>query len=120
MKKKCLALVIVVLMIASCATIADLQAAWNKLTPDGKARIIAGGFQEQLTTLFDQGKAYVTANPDKQEIWKGQVVPCFDVANKSLRTYMISQSGTPEQIYKEIPPLIQSVITALKAMGVEL
>lgn len=119
MKRKLCLAVLVMFVLASCASMANLQVGWNKLTPDGKARIIASGFQTQLDTLFDTGKAYVVANPDKLPMWKSQVVPAFDTCNKALKVYMVSQS-TPEAIYKEIPPLLKSVIASLKAMGVTL
>lgn len=109
----------VVTLLMGCASMANLQEAWNKLTPDGKARIIASGFQTQLDTLFDTGKAYVTANPDKQAVWKAQVVPAFDTCNKALRVYMIGNT-TPEEVYNAIPPLLESVVKSLKAMGVSL
>jgi len=109
----------VVTLLMGCASMANLQEAWNKLTPDGKARIIASGFQTQLDTLFDTGKAYVTANPDKQAVWKAQVVPAFDTCNKALRVYMVG-NATPEKIYSEMPPLLESVVKSLKAMGVQL
>lgn len=118
-KRKLVLLVLIAMVLSSCASMANLQEAWNKLTPDGKARIIASGFQTQLDTLFDTGKAYVVANPDKQTVWKTQAVPAFDTCNKALRVYMIGNT-TPEEVYNAIPPLLESVVKSLKAMGVSL
>lgn len=109
----------VVTLLMGCASMANLQEAWNKLTPDGKARIIASGFQTQLDTLFDTGKAYVTAHPEHLALWKQQVIPQFDTCNKALRVYMLGNT-TPEAIYKEIPPLIEAIVKSLKLMGVKL
>ena len=119
MKRKICLAIVMMLVLTSCASMANLQEAWNKLTPDGKARIIASGFQTQLDTLFDTGKTYVTANPDKQAVWKAQAIPAFDTCNKALKVYMVG-NATPEKIYSEIPPLLESVVKSLKAMGVKL
>ena len=118
-KRKLVLLVLIAMVLSSCASMANLQESWNKLTPDEKARIISSGFQTQLDTLFDTGKAYVVANPDKQAVWKTQAVPAFDTCNKALRVYMIGNT-TPEEVYNAIPPLLESVVKSLKAMGVSL
>lgn len=116
----------VVTLLMGCASMANLQEAWNKLSPNNKARIVVGGFQDQLNTLFDLGKAYVTAHPDKLPMWKGQIIPAFDTANKMLRGYILllgSIDGgmvTPEQLYKEIPPIILSITKLLTSMGVKI
>jgi hypothetical protein len=86
-----------------------------------KARIVVGGFQDQLNTLFDVGKSYVASHPDKVIEWKTKVIPAFDTANKSLRGYIVAigmGTATPEAIFKEIPPLIISVVGLMQAMGV--
>ena len=120
-------LFVLVVFMAGCASfgayMADLQSKWNKLTPNEKALIVVGGFQDQLSTLFATGKSYVAANPAKTEEWKTSVVPAFDTANRALKNYIIligQGKCTPELVFKEIPPLVQSVITLLQAMGVKI
>lgn len=122
-QKRTILVVLMIFFLMSCTTIATLQQQWNKLTPNEKARIVVGGFQDQLNTLFDIGKAYVDKNPDKLPVWKSQVVPAFDTANKALKGYIIligAGTATPEMLYKEIPPVIKSVISLLTNMGVKL
>jgi hypothetical protein len=121
MKTKICIIAAVIMVLAGCASVADLQTAWNKLTPNDKARIVVGGFQDQLNNLFDIGKGYVASHPEKATEWKTKVIPAFDTANKGLRGYIVAigmGTATPEAIFKEIPPLIVSVVTLLQTMGV--
>jgi ABC-type Fe3+-hydroxamate transport system substrate-binding protein len=120
--KRSICLFFVLVLLAGCATMTNLQTSWNKLTPNDKARVVVGGFQDQLNNLFDIGKVYVLANPDKAEQWKTKVIPAFDTANKSLRTYIIMVgmgTATPEMVFKEIPAMITSITDLLKVMGVK-
>ncbi len=116
----------VVLTLMACASIVDLQAKWNKLSEPEKTRIILGGFQDQLDNLFQAGKAHVVVNPSQQVVWKQKVIPAFDTANKTLRGLTILASSidagnvTPQKVYETIPPLIQSVVKLMLAMGVKL
>jgi hypothetical protein len=99
---------------------AGIQEKWNALTPDEKARVVLNDLQSQLNTLFDTGKAYITANPQYQNKWKTQIVPAFDVANKSLASAMtLAKSGqlTPDQVYAQVQPVINSVINLLVSIG---
>jgi hypothetical protein len=121
MKRNICIIITLIVALVGCASVANLQTAWNKLTPNDKARIVVGGFQDQLNNLFDIGKSYVASHPDKVTEWKTKVIPAFDMANKSLRGYIVAigmGTATPEAIFKEIPPLIVSVVTLLQAMGV--
>jgi uncharacterized protein YceK len=121
MKVKSCFIVVIIMALVGCASVANLQTAWNKLTPNDKARIVVGGFQDQLNTLFDVGKSYVASHPDKAIEWKTKVIPAFDTANKSLRGYIVTigmGTATPEAIFKEIPPLIVAVVGLMQAMGV--
>ena len=111
-------LVMVLMMVVGC-----VSTQWNNLTTDQKARIIGGGMQTQLSNLFDTGKAYVTANPQSQEVWKTKAIPAFDVANKTLLEGLKSaKSGTisPEDIIGKVQPLIDSLRSLLTAMGIKL
>jgi ABC-type Fe3+-hydroxamate transport system substrate-binding protein len=121
MKTKICMIAVLIMALVGCATVANLQTAWNKLTPNDKARIVVGGFQDQLNNLFALGKSYVASHPEKATEWKTKVIPAFDTANKSLRGYIVAigmGTATPEAVFKEIPPLIVSVVTLLQAMGV--
>ena len=110
----------IVLTLVSCASVIDLQARWNKLSEPEKTRIILGGFQDQLDNLFEVGKAHVKANPNQQVVWKSKVIPAFDTANRTLRAFMTMASPSPEQVYKDMPVLIQSIVKLMLAMGVKL
>jgi hypothetical protein len=120
--KRSICLFFVLVLLAGCATMTNLQTSWNKLTPNDKARVVVGGFQDQLNNLFDLGRVYVLAHPEKAEQWKTKVIPAFDTANKSLRTYIIMVgmgTATPEMVFKEIPAMIVSVVDLLTVMGVK-
>jgi len=118
MKKKLLILLPIILALVACA---GVQEKWNKLTPDEKARIIIGDFQGQLDNLFDQGKAYVVAHPDKQELWKTKAIPAFSVANQSLASVITlgkTKPLTPDQVYAVVQANVNAVVTLLTQMGV--
>jgi len=109
--------ILLVLMLVACA---GVQEKWNALTPDEKARVVVSDIQAQLNTLFDTGKAYVMANPKYQDKWKGQIVPAFDLASKSLASATIlAKAGkiTPDQVYAQVQPVLNSVITLLISIG---
>jgi hypothetical protein len=116
-KFKFAVLAMVLLLVVACA---GIQEKWTALTPDEKGRVVLNDLQTQLNTLFDTGKAFIIANPKHQETWKGQIVPAFDMANKALRVSIeLSKTKpiTPEQVYAQIQPLINSVITLLVSIG---
>jgi len=127
--KKNIAVLVICISLLSCnygcalfnSAINDIQASWNKLTPNERARIVVGGFQDQLKTLFDLGKSYVSSHPEKQTEWKTKVVPAFDTANKSARGYITmvgAGTATPDTVFKEMTPLVVSIANLLTAMGV--
>ena len=112
-------IVLLAFVMTGCAT---FQEKWNGLSDQERARVIVGGVQKQLTDLFAAGKAYVAANPDKQDDWKNKVVPAFDTANKAVATYivMIGQGqATSEGAVKTLFPLLKSVIALMGAMGLD-
>ena len=105
-------------LLVACAT---TQEAWNKLTPDQKARIILNGMQDELNNMWTMGKNAVAAKPDYAQFWKEKVVPAFDVANKAINTAaQLAATGQlkPEDVYGQIQPLLNSIATLLTQMGV--
>jgi hypothetical protein len=114
------ALIIICMALVACQYIGTVQSKWSALTPDEKARIILSDMQGQLSNLFDQGKLYVTANPNYQDVWKGKIVPAFDVANKSLASAIAlgkTKGLTPDYIYQSVQPNIINVINLLVQIG---
>jgi len=112
--------IIPILLILTLVACAGVQEKWNTLTPDEKARVVISDIQAQLNTLFDTGKAYIMANPKYQEKWKKEIIPSFDVANKALASAMIlakAEKITPDQVYSQIQPLLNSVIALLVSIG---
>lgn len=115
--------VLYLVIVALCVGLfgcAGIQDKWNALSADEKARIVINDLQGQLNTLFDTSRAYVTANPKYQVDWKTKIVPAFDVANKSLLSAMtLAKSGqiTPDQVYAQIQPVMNSVINLLVSIG---
>ncbi len=110
-------ILLLVLVLVSCA---ELQKKWNALTPDEKARVIINDLQDQLTDAFDTGKAYVVANPKYQDRWKNEIVPAFDLANKSLASVVKmgqSQTLTPALVYKEVQGAVTNVMSLLIEIG---
>lgn len=123
MRRKSVAVAILLLfLVAGCATTQQMQDSWNKLTPNEKARIIVGGFQDSMESLFNTGKAYVTANPQHTDVWKQKAIPAFDAANKSIIVAInlcAAGGATPDVVYKSIQPTIEAVIAILRAIGVD-
>lgn len=116
-KLRILSVLLVFLLAASCA---GLQEKWNALTPDQKARIIINDLQEQLTTAFDQGKAYVTAKPQYQAKWKSEIIPAFDVANKALADAIAlgkAKPLTPAIVYEKVGNTVNNVLDLLIKIG---
>jgi hypothetical protein len=99
---------------------AGIQAKWNALTPDQKAQVIIGDLQGQLTNAFDQGKAYVAANPKYLDTWKTKAVPAFDQANKAIKAAIDlgkTKPLTPEYVYQTVQPRVVEAMSYLAAMG---
>jgi len=117
MKRKIFIPIMLAMFLISCATIQDQ---WNKLTPDEKARIIINDLQTQLSNLWDVGKAYVEANPKYLDEWKNKIVPMFDTANKNIKvaiTLSKLNQITPDMVYENIQPAINSIIVMLVQIG---
>ena len=120
MKRKVLMGMVNLVLLACLVSCAGIQEKWNVLTPDEKARIIVSDIQAQLNTLFDTSKAYVIANPKYQEKWRTQIIPAFDLTNESLASAMIlAKAGkiTPDQVYAQVQPILNSLITLLVSIG---
>jgi len=116
-KVKVVCLLMACLILAACA---GMQEKWDALTPDQKARIIVNDLQGQFNGLFDQGKAYVTAKPEHQALWKASIVPAFDQANKTIKT--VTEMGknkplTPDYVYQTINPRLVEVVAYLVRIG---
>jgi hypothetical protein len=108
----------VLALVVACA---GLQEKWNKLTPNEQARVIVGGFQKTMSSLFDTGKAYVAANPSKQVIWKTKAVPAFDAANQAIFLGIqmcIEGKGIPSKMYDSIGPAMKAIDDILLLMGI--
>ena len=67
-----------------CDTLGLNQDPWSKLSDDERSRFVVGGFQDTAAILFDAGKIFITAQPDKMAAWKNGVVPGADGINKLL------------------------------------
>lgn len=73
-----------------CATLGLGQDPWANMTDDARSRFIVGAFQDTGAILFDAGKIYITAQPDKMAAWKNTVVPSANEINillKDLETH---------------------------------
>lgn len=105
------------IVLVACA---GIQAKWNALTPDEKARIILNDFQGQLDNAFTQGKAYVTAKPELQVKWKTQIIPAFDVANKAIASAITlgkTKPLSPDVIYAQVQGQVTNVLNLLIQLG---
>ncbi len=121
MKRKAIPFLILIVLL-TCFACAGIQAKWQVLTPDAKARIVISDLQGQLDNLFTQGKAYVTANPSKQVEWKNKVNPSFDVANKALADVIAigkTKPLTPDFVYARVQNSINLVLSLLNTLGVK-
>jgi len=107
-----------VVLVLGCA--ADLQEKWNALSPGDQAKIILNQAQDQLTDSFRIGRDYVKSRPEFDGVWKSQIVPGFDVANKSILA-ALNMAGTgvvtPEKVYAEVMPLVKAVLDKLVEIG---
>lgn len=118
--KRLLAVTLIVMLCLALAC-TTMQQQWDKLTPDEKARVVIADMQNQLNTLFDTGKQYVTLHPEAKEVWKEKAVPAFDLANKALEAAIkisSTQGITPDELYQVVAPLIDKVLQILTDMGV--
>jgi len=121
MKRSVMSILLVLALCVCLASCASLKAAWQGLTPDQKARVVLDELQTQLDQNFDLAKNYVDAHPEYAEVWKAEVVPTFDLANKALKDVMdLAQKGeiTPEEVRSRVMPFVNKVVTYLVLMGV--
>ena len=112
--------VVIVMVLAGCA---GIQAKWNALTPDQKARIILSDMQGQVKNLFELGKAYVEANPDKRAMWQKQGLPAIEAANRALGQMIAAGATsplTPDKIYHHCQALVDIAFDAMRKMGVKI
>ena len=110
----------VLLLLVLVACTGTVQQQWNALAPADQAKIILNQAQDQLTDNFRISKEYIAARPQYQAIWKAEIVPAFDLANKSIKSGLnLAATGaiTPDKVYTEIMPLVKAVITKLVAIG---
>jgi len=121
MRKLALQILLCLVLVVGCATTQNnIQEQWEALAPDEKTRIVCSDLQGRIDSLLDSGIAYVAARPQYKEKWQKEIIPAFDVANKMLKTVMIlAQQGemTPDKVYAEIQPLINSIITLMVSIG---
>jgi hypothetical protein len=111
-------LVLLLAFLVACT--ATLQEQWNALTPKDQAMVVINQAQDQLTDNFRIGKDYVAAKPEYQAVWKAEIVPAFDLANKAVKSALnLATTGTitPDIVYKEVMPLVKVVLTKLVAIG---
>lgn len=120
MKKKLVLVLLLAVALIGCQYLGTIQAKWDKLTPDEKARVVINDLQGQLNGLFDTGKAYVVQKPEHQAMWKQTLVPAFDQTNKALRTVIDlgkTKPLTPEYVYQTVNPRINEIVAYLVKIG---
>ena len=120
MKRKLVVMLLGIMLLASLVDCAGIQAKWDLLTPDEKARVIISDLQGQLTNAFDHGKAYVATKPELQARWKSEIIPSFDVANKALASVILvgkTKPLTPEFVYAQVQGQVNNVINLLIQIG---
>lgn len=85
-----------------------------------EARRILNDLQNHLNNLFDTGKEYVTVNPQYQEMWKTQILPAIELANKTIgntiKLYR-QEELTPNKVHSIVQPYINGVIFLLMQIG---
>lgn len=120
---KVLTVFLVVMALISCSSIQQIKQNWQDIKADEKARIICEFIQSELEITFDTAKNYVVMHPQFQADWKAKVVPAFDVANKTLASYMIlakANKVTFIDVGKGMVPMLQPILAALGAWGVDI
>ena len=116
-------LILMAMLLSSCAMLRTIQQKWEQLTPDEKARVIISDMQGQVRNMFELGKAYVEANPDKRAIWQKQVLPAIEAANRALGQMIAAGATgplTPEKIYHHCQALVDISVDAMRKMGVKI
>ncbi len=120
MKRKFVSVIMLMLFLSGCT--AALQNAWNSKTPDEQARIIVSGLQKTLNQKFDEAKALVVVNPQYNDLWKKNILPAFDKANRTLFSFSsLSQAGTltPTAVYTKYKPDIDALMLYLIKLGMK-
>jgi len=110
--------IVLVLVVLGCTK--NIRDQWNELAPSDQAKIILDQAQDQLIDNFRIGMEYVTARPQYDTIWRSEIVPAFDLANKSVKAGLnLAATGTitPDKVYSEIMPLVRAVLSKLVAIG---
>lgn len=113
-----IAVPILLILLVGCV---GLQQKWEQLTPDQKARVILADMQGQLRNMFESGKRYVEANPDKRPMWEKQVLPAIEGANKAIGQMIAAGATatlTPDRIYHHCQALIDIAADLMLKMGV--
>ena len=111
-------LAVALLVVAACT--ATVQEQWDALASADQAKIILSQMQDQLTDNFRIAKEYIAARPQHDAVWKAEIVPAFDLANKAIKSALnLVAEGTitPDKVYTEVMPLVKIVLTKLVAIG---
>ena len=111
------ALLLLVLLVA-CTQ--NIQEQWNLLAPADQAKVILSQLQDQLADNFRIGQDYIASKPQHQAVWKAEIVPAFDFANKAIKSSLnLAAEGkiTPDIVYREVMPSVKAVLTKLVAIG---
>ena len=117
MRKIPILILVSAFLLCACA---GTQEQWDALSNQEKSRIIIAGFQNELNTLFDTGKAYVIANPEYNETWKIKILPAMSLTNEAIAStarLSMTEEITPDMVYSEIQPFINEVIFYLVEIG---
>jgi hypothetical protein len=112
--------VIVLVLLGLVACTQNIQEQWNALTPSEQARVILNQAQDDLSDNFRIAKDYITARPQYDAVWKAEIVPAFDLANKAIKAGLnlaVVGDITPDKVYAEIMPLVKQVLTKLVQIG---
>ena len=113
MRRKLSVIVIALVLLCGCAH-------WSALTPEQKARAVADEIQDQLIDLYDTSKAYLSLHPEYETKWKAEILPAFDLANRSLKSTMElarMEVITPDEVRTRMIPFINSLVLYLVEIG---
>jgi hypothetical protein len=80
-------------LVVGCAPI--LNSAWKTASEEEKVRLTLKDAQDQLNFWLDVGYGYVKLHPEKDPIWKGQVLPLAKTINGMIGE-MIRESKTTQ------------------------
>jgi len=122
MRKAKYSVLLILCFFALTACTAALQQAWDGKTDDEKARIVVSGLQKTLDQKFTEAKGLVAVNPQYQDLWKKEIVPAFDKANKTLKSFSeLAQTGKlePAAVYVRYKPDIDALMLSLIKIGMK-